>query len=147
MRGRHLRVRFKRSRKLLEDQLSSEELSSKMASSEIPGLDSMVPNFFLRPPLLQDNDSTPTSEAQLDTIEECLPLLGAITDPTRNPFDFNEYGVPDLQREDHIDFCHQNLAQFPAPFVGLDASRPWLVYWSLLSLHLLGEDVSFMRQR
>lgn len=108
---------------------------------------SVVPGIFLRAPLLQDNEPTPTSEAQQETLDECLPLLGAVTDPSQNPFDFNEFGFPALNRDDHIDFCHENLAQFPAPFVGFDASRPWLVYWGLLSLYLLGEDVASLRQR
>ena len=108
---------------------------------------STMPDLFLHRPRLQDEELTLTSEAQRETVEECVPLLGAVTDPSRNPFDFNEYGVPELNRDDHIDFCHENLAQFPAPFVGLDASRPWLVYWGLLSLYLLGEDATSMRQR
>jgi protein farnesyltransferase subunit beta len=103
---------------------------------------SVVPALFLNPPLLRDEEVTKTTEAQDGTLNECLPLLDGISDPRRNPFDFNEFGVPELMREDHIDFLHENLSEFPAPFVGLDASRPWLVYWGLLSLHLLDEDVS-----
>ncbi len=108
---------------------------------------SAVPAVFLRAALLLDNERTRTSEAQQETLDECLPLLRAVTDPSQNPSDFNEYGFPKLNREDHIDFCQENLAQFPTPFVGLDASRPWLVYWGLLSLYLLGEDVVSLRQR
>lgn len=106
-----------------------------------------VPPTFLNPPLLQDNIQTQTSDAQEATIRECLPLLGAALNPARSPFDFNEFGVPELRREDHVDFLHENLAEFPAPFVGLDAARPWLVYWGLMGLFFLGEDVSAMRQR
>lgn len=116
-------------------------------TTTVPATASVVPEIFLRSPLLQDSESTPTSEAQRETIDECLPLLGGVTDPSRNPFDFNEYGFPNLNQDDHIAFCHENLAQFPAPFVGLDASRPWLVYWGLLSLYLLGEDINSLRQR
>lgn len=109
--------------------------------------DIIVPDLFLHPSLPHDEESTNTSEAQKETVNECLPLLNAICDPTQNPFDFNEFGVPELKRDDHIDFCHQNLSEFPAPFVGLDASRPWLVYWGLLSLHLLGQDVTPFSKR
>jgi protein farnesyltransferase subunit beta len=108
---------------------------------------SVVPALYLSPPLLRDDEVTKTTEAQDGTLNECLPLLNGISDPRRNPFDFNEFGVPELMREDHIDFLHENLSEFPAPFVGLDASRPWLVYWGLLSLHLLGEDVSIFNGR
>ena len=108
----------------------------------INGLPVSVPVFFLRPPLLNNDLETQTSQAQAETLDECLPLLGAINDPTRSPFEFNDFGVPELRTEDHLDFLHQNLAQFPPQFVGIDASRPWMVYWALLSLHLLGQDVS-----
>jgi protein farnesyltransferase subunit beta len=29
----------------------------------------------------------------------------------------------------------------------MDASRPWMVYWALAGLSLLGEDVTRVRQR
>jgi len=31
--------------------------------------------------------------------------------------------------------------------VGVDSSRPWMVYWALMGLHLLGEDVVPFRSR
>ena len=111
------------------------------------GLPVSVSDLFLRPPLLNNDLETQTTQAQAETLHECLPLLGAINDPTRSPFEFNDFGVPELRTEDHIDFLHQNLAQFPSQFVGIDASRPWMVYWALLSLHLLGQDVSAMQDR
>lgn len=106
-----------------------------------------IPDYFLRSPLLGHNIKTQTTEVQEETLEECLPLLNGINDPTRSPFEFNDFGVPELRIHDHVDFLHENLAQFPAQFVGLDASRPWMVYWGLLSLHLLGEDVTILRDR
>lgn len=30
---------------------------------------------------------------------------------------------------------------YPAGFLSLDAARPWLLYWSLNSLCLLGEEM------
>ncbi|EXJ90003.1 protein farnesyltransferase subunit beta [Capronia epimyces CBS 606.96] len=106
-----------------------------------------IPAYFRGPPALLDSLETETSVLQADTVKECLPLLNAIEDPSRSPFDFNEFSVPVLEREKHIDFLHENLEEFPAPFVGLDASRPWMVYWALLSLYMLGEDVSRYRSR
>lgn len=115
--------------------------------ADIADFPARVPQHFLRGPPLQDDLTTPTSEVQEKTLEECLPLLGAAGDATRNPFDFNEFGLPELRRDDHVDFLHENLSQFPARFVGLDASRPWLAYWGLMGLYLLGEDVTVMRRR
>jgi protein farnesyltransferase subunit beta len=107
----------------------------------------LVPHHFLKPCPLEDELTTNSSEVQQETVEECLPLLAAAGDPSRNPFDFNEFGVPELRKEDHIAFLQQNLSEFPAPFVGLDASRPWLVYWGLLGLYFLGEDITIYRKR
>ncbi|KIX00949.1 uncharacterized protein Z518_10015 [Rhinocladiella mackenziei CBS 650.93] len=108
---------------------------------------SPIPAYFREPPILIDSLETETSTLQENTVNECLPLLNGANDPTRNPFDFNRFGVPNLEREDHINFLHDNLAEFPAPFVGIDASRPWMVYWALLSLYVLGEDISPFRSR
>ncbi|EHY58694.1 CAAX farnesyltransferase (FTase) subunit beta [Exophiala dermatitidis] len=108
---------------------------------------SLIPAYFLQPPALLDELETETSTLQANTVNECIPLLNAIEDPSRSPFDFNEFGLPTLQRERHIDFLHEHLQEFPAGFVGLDASRPWMVYWALLSLYMLGEDVAHFRSR
>lgn len=123
----------------------SETAPAWMADTDhFPGL---VPGHFLRPPPLQDELTTATSESQQETLAQCLPLLGAVGDPSRNPFEFNEHGVPELRKEEHVDFLQENLSQFPAPFVGLDASRPWLVYWGLMGLYFLGEDVTLRRRQ
>ncbi|KAL6252344.1 CAAX farnesyltransferase (FTase) subunit beta [Rhinocladiella similis] len=106
-----------------------------------------VPAYLRRPVALLDSLDTDTSRLQSATISECLPLLNAVEDPSRSPFDFNEFGLPSLEKEEHVQFLQENLAEFPAPFVGIDASRPWMVYWALLGLYLLGEDVSPFRSR
>ncbi|EXJ94652.1 protein farnesyltransferase subunit beta [Capronia coronata CBS 617.96] len=108
---------------------------------------SLIPGYFRGPPALLDSLETETSVLQAQTVNECLPLLNAINDPSSSPFDYNEFGVPELEREKHIQFLKANLAEFPARFVGLDASRPWMVYWALLSLYMLGEDVTHYRSR
>jgi len=106
-----------------------------------------IPSHFRSAPILKDSLVTPTSSAQSETVHECLPFLKGIDDPSRNPFDFNEHGVPRLDREGHIEFLQGALGEFPAPFVGIDSSRPWMVYWALMGLHLLGEDVTPFRSR
>lgn len=98
-------------------------------------------------PAIVDSLETETSRLQEATLKECLPLLRSLADSSRSPFDFNEFGVPSLEREDHISFLHENLGEFPAPFVGIDASRPWMVYWALSALYMLGEDISYFQSR
>lgn len=108
---------------------------------------SSIPSPLREPPAIVDTLETETSRLQEATLQECLPLLRALADPNRSPFDFNEFGVPSLEREDHINFLHENLEEFPAPFVGIDASRPWMVYWALSALYMLGEDISSFQSR
>jgi len=115
--------------------------------SDSESLLSSIPPHFREPPALVDSAETETSRSQAATLKECLPLLRALADPKRSPFDFNEFGIPSLEREDHIEFLLDNLEEFPAAFVGLDASRPWMVYWALCALYLMGEDVSSFRSR
>lgn len=116
-----------------------------MADAE-PSLFS-VPLHFIRLPPIHDDLVTDTSSAQQETVRECLPHLKGINDPSKSPFDFNEHGIPRLDRRAHIRFLHQSLEEFPAAFVAIDASRPWMVYWALMALYLLGEDVSQYRDR
>jgi protein farnesyltransferase subunit beta len=106
-----------------------------------------IPLHFTQPPSIQDHLTTETSSAQRETIAECLPLLNATDDPSRTPFDFNEHGVPRLDRKSHVDFLHRSLEELPAAFVAADASRPWMLYWALMGLYLLGEDVTHYRDR
>jgi protein farnesyltransferase subunit beta len=106
-----------------------------------------IPRYFGQLPPLIDDLKTQTSTVQGETIEECLPLLNAVNDASLNPSDFNEFGLPILEREKHVEFLQENLLEFPHYFVTIDASRPWMVYWALLGLHLLGEDVSTFRSR
>lgn len=116
-----------------------------MADSET--LLSSIPSHFRDLPAVVDTLETETSRQQEATLEECLPLLRALADPSRSPFDFNAFGIPALEREDHVGFLHDNLEEFPAGFVGIDASRPWMVYWALSALYMLGEDITSFRSR
>lgn len=46
---------------------------------------------------------------------------------------------PQLNRQTHLQFLARNLLQgFPAKVIGQDASQPWLVFWTVASLYLLG---------
>lgn len=104
-------------------------------------------NYLTNPPLLRDLFATSSSNLQDATLAECLPLLNGLNDPSENPFDYDERGLRELDRESHIAFVEDKLATFPAPYVATDASRPWLIYWALTSLHFMGEDVTKYRHR
>ncbi|OAY25814.1 protein farnesyltransferase subunit beta isoform X2 [Manihot esculenta] len=49
----------------------------------------------------------------------------------------------ELQRDNHIEYLTRGLKQLSSSFVVLDANRPWLCYWILHSIALLGESIDY----
>ncbi|XP_021670495.2 protein farnesyltransferase subunit beta isoform X2 [Hevea brasiliensis] len=49
----------------------------------------------------------------------------------------------ELQRDSHIEYLNKGLMQLSSSFVVLDANRPWLCYWILHSIALLGESIDY----
>lgn len=85
-------------------------------------------------PLIEEELETESSALQLETAEECVPLL-------KRTF------PPSLKRADHTRFLMQALGRLPAGFAALDASRPWMLYWSLSAFGALGVDLTMYRER
>lgn len=50
-------------------------------------------------------------------------------------------------KDKHIEYLYDSLEDYPEGFVAMDSSRPWMSYWALAGLALLGEDVSKYRER
>lgn len=50
--------------------------------------------------------------------------------------------LPTLYREKHGVFLRRGLKRLSEAYEALDASRPWLCYWALHSMNLLGLKVS-----
>jgi protein farnesyltransferase subunit beta len=115
------------------------------ADMEAPADDDFFPPQPLlstRLPELRDTLVTKTSKEQDATVEECLQLL------SQPEGDLNVHGISSLARSKHINFLKLGLAgPLPRGFVAADASRPWLLYWALTALYLLGEDVSVYRDQ
>lgn len=57
--------------------------------------------------------------------------------------------TPALEREKHVVFLEEFGLKdlLPRGFVSLDASRPWMMYWVLCALKMLGQDITPHRQR
>lgn len=106
-----------------------------------------IPIWHLEQPVLRDSLVTETSKVQADTMFECMPFLAGTGDHLRAPFTLGSQGIPRLERQLHIEYLHQSLGSLSEAFMMADASRPWLIYWALLGLSLLGEDVSPYRER
>ncbi|KAL2176164.1 terpenoid cyclases/protein prenyltransferase alpha-alpha toroid [Thermothelomyces heterothallicus CBS 202.75] len=101
----------------------------------------MIPDLFTKFPPVRDPLVTATSTVQDETIEACLPFLSGEDEKLQ----YNEHGVPRLDRDRHVRFLHQCLGRLPGRFVAADASRPWFLYWCLSALTMLGEDVASYR--
>ncbi|KAI9367785.1 terpenoid cyclases/protein prenyltransferase alpha-alpha toroid [Aspergillus egyptiacus] len=104
-----------------------------------------IPSLFTERPVIRDVLITETTELQDETVEKCLPFLNGSHSSQKGPL--NRYAVPPLMRDEHIAYLYDSLEDYPSGFVMLDASRPWMVYWALAGLSLLGEDVTKYRQR
>ncbi len=88
---------------------------------------------------IRDQLETETSRAQDETARLCQELLATGTQTKALP--------PPLQREKHIAFLQGALGPLPAGFVAVDASRPWILYWSLTAIYLLGGDTASYHER
>ncbi|SMQ48536.1 unnamed protein product [Zymoseptoria tritici ST99CH_1A5] len=87
---------------------------------------------------------TTTTEQQLKTTKECLPLLLG-EEFLKLPL--NSHSIPHLNREKHASFLRANVGPLPSGYVLMDASRPWLFYWVMAGLTFLDEDVTEYKQR
>ena len=116
---------------------SSFKMSAKTARAN------MIPDLFTSLPLIRDLLNTESSHIQDETIQECLPFLSGAEEDIR----YNDHGVPALDRGRHIAFLHKSLRQLPASYVTADASRPWMMYWSMAGLSAMGVDISEYREK
>ncbi|CAG9943834.1 unnamed protein product [Clonostachys rosea f. rosea IK726] len=101
-----------------------------------------IPALFTSAPPIRDSLTTQTSESQDETVKVCLPFLSGQEPGTRN-----DYGIPHLSRDRHIKFLQTQLGELPGAFKAMDPGRPWIFYWCLAALTLLGEDVVSYRER
>ncbi|KAM0260608.1 hypothetical protein ACHAQJ_002670 [Trichoderma viride] len=101
-----------------------------------------IPSLFTLPPMIRDELETDSSHVQDATVDECLPFLTG-----RKHRQLNAHGIPRLDRERHLRFLRRQLGVLPKEFVGADPSRPWIFYWCLNALSLLGEDLEPYRAR
>ncbi|KAI3335586.1 terpenoid cyclases/protein prenyltransferase alpha-alpha toroid [Ustulina deusta] len=101
----------------------------------------LVPDLFTTAPQIKDSRVTDTSVSQDAVENNCRAFLAG----TRDGIHVNRHGIPSLRRERHIAFLEKNLGPLPPAYKAADASRPWIFYWCLNGLVLLGADVSKYR--
>lgn len=141
--------------------MAGQSMKDKMAASNIDALSSSVDDINLssegysasvadistsfRP--IRDSLETRTSILQDETMQQCLPLLERTEESPRHSLASSTSGIPRLEREKHVEYLRQCLGKLPAGYVAFDASRPWILYWVLAALCLLGEDVQPYKER
>ena len=126
---------------ILRDSLEQSHLRdysiSSSSTDEFP-----TPQLFTSLPPIRDPLITETSVSQDQTARQCLPLHAG-TSPSL--VDLNPQGIPRLSREDHVDFLDDAIKN--AKHIPYDALRPWLIYWCLTGLSVLGKDLEKLRDR
>ncbi|KAI0973241.1 terpenoid cyclases/protein prenyltransferase alpha-alpha toroid [Xylaria arbuscula] len=110
--------------------------------SRHPHQASPVPDLFTTAPQIKDALVTDTSVRQNAVESSCREFLANKRD---GAVPVNHHGVPSLRRDHHIAFLEKNLGLLPPAYKAADASRPWIFYWCLNGLVLLGADVSKFR--
>ena len=108
---------------------------------------SLSPSIYTLPqtPLYSDGHPSATLYEQAETehlISELLSLT-APPAPHGSPSSTTPGGQAKatatvLRKGDHIKYACSTMNHLPAPYVSLDASRPWLMFWTMHSLDLLG---------
>ena len=108
---------------------------------------SSVPTLFTSVNPIRDLLQTESSNVLDFTVQDCLPFLAGTDESCAFLGQRNAHGLPRLQRKEHIAHLHKSLGHLPSALVVADASRPWMLYWALSGLCLLGQDVSPYRER
>jgi protein farnesyltransferase subunit beta len=111
------------------------------------------PSIFSLPhvPLPSNAFATPTLTEQAETehfISDLLSLFSPTPSPSSAPTPPATHNtgadavsttrLPALRKGEHAMFLSSTFFKLPAAYVSLDASRPWLMFWSVHSLDLLG---------
>jgi len=96
------------------------------------------PSIFTLPhlPHPTNSHSTATLDEQFETealISDVLKLTTASASSNGS-----EVELGPLRKGDHVKYICSTMNYLPAPYVSLDASRPWLLFWTIHSLDLLG---------
>ena len=74
-------------------------------------------------------------------------VLQALQDAGFSDFDDLATALPELDVRSHKKYCLQKLEALPSSFTALSASRPWLLFWSLRALSLLGHELPIAFKR
>ncbi|CCJ29712.1 unnamed protein product [Pneumocystis jirovecii] len=90
----------------------------------------------IHPLILPDIVETETAAVQLETERICMRHLS------------DNIHEPQLNLTSHITYLLNVLTKpLPKPYIALDASQPWIIYWTLCAYSLLGQSVDMYKER
>ena len=90
----------------------------------------LTPSIYDLPHTSLPSNSHPTATlTEQSETEQLISDLLALTDLS---------ATHALRKQEHNVFLASTLYKLPSGYVSLDASRPWLLYWTAHSLDLLG---------
>ncbi|ODN74446.1 hypothetical protein L202_06839 [Cryptococcus amylolentus CBS 6039] len=100
---------------------------------------SLSPSLYALPhtPLPSNARPSATLDEQRDTEHLIKQLIDLTADPAEPTPDATKQ-YPTLRKAEHTQFLASTFFRLPGKFVSLDASRPWLVFWTVHSLDILG---------
>ncbi|RSH95268.1 CAAX farnesyltransferase (FTase) subunit beta [Saitozyma podzolica] len=98
-------------------------------------MSTLAPSIYSLPhtPLPSNAHPSATLSEQSETEQLIADLLALTT-----PVDATGDDATILRKEEHTQFLASTFFKLPAGYVALDASRPWLMFWTVHSLDILG---------
>ena len=111
----------------------------------MPALDTSL--GYIGPSAVHDNRITHTYSEQLEVERRCDTL---VTDylhaaqHTGRQWQLPPPSIPTLtlRRDTHLNYLLRSFELLPAGYTSLDSSRPWLLYWAIQSMSVMGNTMS-----
>ncbi|WWC64057.1 uncharacterized protein I303_106664 [Kwoniella dejecticola CBS 10117] len=94
-----------------------------------------TPSIYSLPPTALPTNSHPS--ATLDEQQETESLISSLFSLLPSPTTESDDKTV-LRKNEHTQFLASTFFKLPGKFVSLDASRPWLIFWTVHSLDILG---------
>lgn len=94
------------------------------------------------------NSSSPLGEKLTSTIEKKMETEIDIQEIYENILNAGSDNFPILERKKHLFFIDKFLSNpLPSGFVKLDASQPWICYWLMNAMILLGGELTNLERK
>ena len=99
----------------------------------------LCPSIYVLPRTGLPTNSHPTATlTEQSETEQLISNLLSLTAPLEPSDETNPRAAITLRKHEHNVFLASTLFRLPAGYVSLDASKPWLLFWTAHSLDLLG---------